>query len=449
MRGKVCGVDSQPIGFAIKMYEMYQHRKNDFAKMVVIEILKVINSIHENDIDLRFIELPENILFTSSGEIRIRLRGSLLSVCKLPFAVHPDEFDTLFPVEYASPERIIEQEDKGESSEIYGVGILLYCILTGHLPYKSNTTLEECHKAHELYIDPRDDKYKEKPHVVLLMRGYDKILLNEISEENLRIIIKKAIKMNPMKRYQSAREFIFALNKKGKVQIPWYKKVYSFFSIKEKKLSRILYTTLFAFFFCVNCDAQSTMRINYKDGSVLDTPIECIDSITFFEKTEVFHEATLIGEWFWGSNEKGYYEVLTFNDDRTYVGYDYYLEYGFDTMTYGTYMNNGVMLNLWSNGYGYRRIYRWFVTGLAENALEVITQMGSFVYYRVQPEVYFLKVGEESYPCIGEDYYVFTDGVKVQKNEGKLKGICEGTTYVLKYYAESGLIMAYKVVVKK
>ena len=107
------------------------------------------------------------------------------------------------------------------------------------------------------------------------------------------------------------------------------------------------------------------------------------------------------------------------------------------------------MLNLWSNGYGYRRTYRWYVTGLTENALEVMTQMGSFIYYRIQPEVYSLKVGEELYLCKDGDYYVFTDGVKVLDDEGKLKGVCEGLTYILKYNAKSGLIMAYKVKVEK
>ena len=49
------------------------------------------------------------------------------------------------------------------------------------------------------------------------------------------------------------------------------------------------------------------MRINYKDGSVYDTPIERIDSITFIEKvSEDLLEVTLLGEWFWGSKEKGY-----------------------------------------------------------------------------------------------------------------------------------------------
>lgn len=187
------------------------------------------------------------------------------------------------------------------------------------------------------------------------------------------------------------------------------------------------------------------MRIYCKDGSISEIPIERIDSITFVEREK--EEVSLIGEWFWGSKEKGYYEVLAFKEDRTYIGYDYYLEYGSDTWTYGTYMANGIMLNLWSNGYGYRHTYRWFVTGLTENALEVMTQMGSFIYYRIQPEVYSLKIGNELYACKDGDYYVFTDGVKVSNSNGKLEGLSEGTTYILKYDAGSGLILAYKVIV--
>lgn len=195
--------------------------------------------------------------------------------------------------------------------------------------------------------------------------------------------------------------------------------------------------------------AQNTMRINYKDGSISEVSIERIDSITFVEREVEQKNVSLIGEWLWGNKEKGYYEVLTFKEDRTYTGYDYYLDYGFDTWTYGTYMTNGIILNLWSNGYGYRRTYRWFVAGLTEKALEIMTQMVSFVYYRIQPEVYSLKVGEKSYECKDGDYYVFVDGVKVLNDKGKLKGVCEGITYILKYYEESGLIMAYKVIVEK
>lgn len=204
----------------------------------------------------------------------------------------------------------------------------------------------------------------------------------------------------------------------------------------------ILITTVVAVY------AQTHMRIHYKSGGHADVPIEQIDSVTFVDGDEgQAEELELVGNWLWGDRVAGYYELLTFNDDNTYTGYDNYIMYGFDTMTYGWYFRYGNLLTLQSNGFGYNHKYTWFVMGLTENALDVMTKMGQFTYYRLQSEIYSIKVGEELYACKDGDYYVFTDGVKVSDNNGKLKGISEGTTYILKYDAESESILAYKVVV--
>ena len=89
--------------------------------------------------------------------------------------------------------------------------------------------------------------------------------------------------------------------------------------------------------------AQNAMRISYTDGNTSEIPIGQIDSIYFIEKTADSFEASITGEWFWGSQEQGYYEVLTFNEDHTYTGYDNYFSYGFDTMTYGYWGQIGAM----------------------------------------------------------------------------------------------------------
>ena len=199
-----------------------------------------------------------------------------------------------------------------------------------------------------------------------------------------------------------------------------------------------------------NCDflvAQNTMRIHYKDGVKQDILIDQIEYVSFVEKSEPAEEYSLVGTWMWGRTERGYYEVLTFNEDATYLGYDYYMDYGFDTNTYGTYYHNGIMLNLWSNGYGYRRIYRWFVTSLTDNALEVMTQMGSFVYYRVQPGIVTLKVGEQK-ECEEGCTYVFADGMHVGIEGNKLTGKMPGVSYVQKYNAAENVITAHKVTVE-
>lgn len=234
----------------------------------------------------------------------------------------------------------------------------------------------------------------------------------------------------------------------------FYKRVISYMSsfsnINRNRLLCVSITILFTLIFCLMMNAQTLMRIYYKTGGQIDIPVVQIDSVKFVNVDDAqSDEMELTGSWMWGDADAGYYELLTFNDDKTYTGYDNYFTYGFDSMTYGWWGQIGATLNLQSNGFGYLRRYNWYVMALTSNALSVMTKMGNFIYYRVQPEVYLLKIGEESYVCNDGDYYVFTDGVMATEKNGKLKGIREGTTYVLKYNAESMLIMAYKVIVEQ
>lgn len=196
--------------------------------------------------------------------------------------------------------------------------------------------------------------------------------------------------------------------------------------------------------------AQNTMRIHYKDGTEQDIFISQIDSITFVEK-DIYDEeedGTLTGSWLWANKEAGYYELLTFNEDYTYTGYDYYFSYRFDTQTYGWYSLYGNMLTLQSNGFGYRRRYNWFVTGMTGNALEVMTNMGAYTYYRLQPETIYIQDGGSSTVFDNEDNIVFADGVIVEAERNQLVGKTKGTTYILVSIAGQDKIVAYKVNVR-
>lgn len=199
---------------------------------------------------------------------------------------------------------------------------------------------------------------------------------------------------------------------------------------------------------CVSVNAQTHFRIHYKGGSHTDVSIALIDSITFVDGDTIPKVAELVGSWMWGSMEQGYYELLTFNDDQTYTGYDNYFTYGFDTMTYGWYSQWGAMLTLQSNGFGYQRRYNWFVMGLSENALDVMTKMGPFAYYKLQPEVITLQTGGKPLACADGDSYIFADSMTVRITDNKLQGVAEGVTYIQKYIAAKDVIVAYKVVVE-
>lgn len=197
--------------------------------------------------------------------------------------------------------------------------------------------------------------------------------------------------------------------------------------------------------------AQDYMRIHYKSGTHKDIAIAEIDSITFEYRTNADainvqkEDVTIIGGWLWGDQEVGYYEVLNFNEDYTYTGYDNYFTYGFDTQTYGWYSYHGAMLTLLSNGFGYNRRYNWYITALTNNAMEVMTRMGPFTYYKIQPEVIHIHIGS-AVSCRTDEEFFFADGVLAKAEGRDLCGISTGVTYILKKVSET--ILAYKVIVE-
>ena len=207
---------------------------------------------------------------------------------------------------------------------------------------------------------------------------------------------------------------------------------------------------IIAFLWFNNITAQNTIRIHCKDGTKVDMAVEDVDSVTFIKGSEESASegtAKMIGSWLWGNAETGYYELLTFNDDKTYTGYDNYFTYGFDTMTYGWYGQRGSILTLWSNGFGFQRRYNWFITELTDNALAVMTKMGPFTYYKLQPEVIHMSV-TEPITCNDDDAWVFADGVAALIEGKQLIAISRAETYILKSIGNAQLIVAYKVVIE-
>jgi len=197
--------------------------------------------------------------------------------------------------------------------------------------------------------------------------------------------------------------------------------------------------------------AQNTMRVHYKDGREQDIPIEQVDSVTFVKGDDTSSDSvgdiSIIGSWLWGNLEQGYYELLTINDDHTYTGYDNYFSYGFDLMTYGWWAQIGAMITLQSNGFGYQRRYNWYITELTENALGVMTKMGPFTYYKLQPDTLRLQVNG-TLTCEDGDSFVFADGVIAAIQDNKLVGLTAGETYIQKRIAASNTILSYKVIVE-
>lgn len=196
---------------------------------------------------------------------------------------------------------------------------------------------------------------------------------------------------------------------------------------------------------CMSVFAQNTLRIHYKNGTTADVTITDVDSLTFIEKTNETATVSLAGSWFWGSVEAGYYELAAFNADNTFTAYDNMFSFGYETSAYGWYSQLGSMLVMRAYGYGYLRRYNWFVSTLTDNQLTVITEMGPFTYYRLQPDVIYMRVGD-ALALSAAEAIVFADGVTLQASDGALKALISGTTYILKA-ASDGKIWGFKVIV--
>ena len=198
---------------------------------------------------------------------------------------------------------------------------------------------------------------------------------------------------------------------------------------------------------CDSLIAQNTMRVHYKDGTMHEISISEVDSVTFVEKDAPDNEVSLIGDWLWGNKNAGYYELITFNEDHTYTGYDNYFTFGFDTWTYGWYSQFGSMLTLQSNGFGHKRMYNWHLIGFSDNALEVMTNTGGYIYYRLQSEVVNVSLASP-FLFAANDCVVFADEVIVKAQYNKLTGNSKGITYILVNIASRNEIVAYKVIVE-
>lgn len=152
------------------------------------------------------------------------------------------------------------------------------------------------------------------------------------------------------------------------------------------KSSIIQLLTVLSLLLCCNQNmkAQNVMRITQKNGAHVDVALTDIDSVTFISVEKPEEQVTLVGTWYWESQEQGYSETLTFNADGSFTCLDHYFGYGFDSSTYGTYMFFGSILNLHSNGFGYSRNYQWMVTELTDSRLTVLTKMGSYTYTKIK-----------------------------------------------------------------
>lgn len=150
----------------------------------VKQILKGLAHAHERGIVHRDIK-PHNILLLKDGTIKITDFG-IARLTKFDTQTISDM--TIGSVHYISPEQA-SGDRTDERSDIYSMGIILYEMLTGKLPFDADTAVAVA----LMQVQSQPDLPTE---------------LNENIKQGLEDIILKAIMKDPAIRYQSAAAFL-------------------------------------------------------------------------------------------------------------------------------------------------------------------------------------------------------------------------------------------------
>ena len=154
---------------------------------VILQLLDAVKYIHEHGIIHRDIK-PENLFYLPNGTVKLADFGIAVDANMNETKTEKGILGSVF---YLAPE-VISENNVSIQSDIYSVGVTLFQLVTGRLPF------EEGH-AYDIAIQhvkkPFPPASKFSPNIP---KELDKIIL-------------KACKKKPIERYQNAQEMIDAL----------------------------------------------------------------------------------------------------------------------------------------------------------------------------------------------------------------------------------------------
>ena len=149
------------------------------------KILNALNQAHSRGIIHRDIK-PQNAMLLKNGNLKLIDFGITKMQNSEPLTMTDKAIGT---VHYISPEQASGAENITNISDIYSVGVLLYEMTTGELPFVGNTAIQVA--MMQINDIPKDPRF-----------------INPEIPKGLAQIILKAMQKDPADRYQSAAEMM-------------------------------------------------------------------------------------------------------------------------------------------------------------------------------------------------------------------------------------------------
>jgi eukaryotic-like serine/threonine-protein kinase len=191
----------------------------DRAIRIATEILKGLDYIHANGVVHRDLK-PENIMVDENDHIKLidfGIAGDTASR-RLTYA---NFTATLGTPDYISPEQVKGKRGDGRS-DIYSVGVILYEMLTGKLPFSGPTPLAAM-----------NDRLLNPP---VPPRVADPAVSPELQE-----IIYRALERDPKNRYSHASEFLRDLENPEQVGVEDRPEIHNWQKRKSQLARKVLY----------------------------------------------------------------------------------------------------------------------------------------------------------------------------------------------------------------
>lgn len=191
----------------------------DRALRIAIVVLDALEYIHENGVVHRDLK-PENIMVDEHDHIKLIDFGIAgdASARRLTYA---NFTATLGTADYISPEQVKGKRGDGRS-DTYAMGVILYEMLTGRLPFSGGSPME--------VMNDRLLNYPTPPSVAD----------PEISPQ-LQEVLYRALERDPKNRYARARDFKYDLEHLDKVGVEDREELRDWQKRKSHLSRRILY----------------------------------------------------------------------------------------------------------------------------------------------------------------------------------------------------------------